>query len=172
MLERKNSLKRSGFKRPVMERKPVVHKPLDPKHRRVVNTGPVEGEVQPIQKNPPGRNQAYRDLAKGKECMLRVPGVCCRNSETTVLAHSNSMANGKGMGLKADDAIGAVWACYTCHMWADQGKAPRELKDAAFDLGVKRMETQLEQIIADPQAKPRDRSAAEWALERIRAVAS
>jgi hypothetical protein len=35
-------LKRSGFRRPVLERRPVVATPLDPKFRRAVSTGPTE----------------------------------------------------------------------------------------------------------------------------------
>lgn len=45
--------------------------------------------------------------------MVRLPGVCNHNSETVVLAHVR-MAGVSGIGLKADDLLGA-WACHSCH---------------------------------------------------------
>ena len=54
-----------------------------------------------------------RKLAKGQPCMIRVPGVCNRNSETTVLAHYR-MAGTCGTGMKPPDMLGA-WACSACH---------------------------------------------------------
>ena len=54
-----------------------------------------------------------RKAAKGRECMVRLPGVCNHNPETTVLAHVR-LAGVSGMGMKADDLLGA-WACSSCH---------------------------------------------------------
>lgn len=54
-----------------------------------------------------------RKAAKGRECMVRLPGVCNHNPETTVLAHVR-LAGVSGMGIKADDLLGA-WACSSCH---------------------------------------------------------
>lgn len=54
-----------------------------------------------------------RKEAKGRECQVRLFGVCNFNSETTVLAHYR-MAGLTGMGQKADDRFGA-WACSACH---------------------------------------------------------
>ena len=51
-----------------------------------------------------------RQSAKGRECQVRIPGVCNRNPETTVLAH----LNGGGMGMKHPDLFGA-FACSACH---------------------------------------------------------
>lgn len=45
--------------------------------------------------------------------MVRLPGVCNHNPETTVLAHVR-LAGVSGMGMKADDLLGA-WACSSCH---------------------------------------------------------
>lgn len=162
-------MKRSGFKRPQYERKRAVVLPLDPKHRRSVSY--ELGETRPAPKNPPGRSQSYRDLARGKPCMLQIPHVCCRDPETTVLAHSNSQADGKGMGLKACDSSG-VWACFTCHSWIDQGDAPAAVKGAAWSAAAERMQAALEEVAASATAKPRDREAARWALDRIRSAAS
>lgn len=54
-----------------------------------------------------------RKEAKGRDCMVRLVGICNHNPETTVLAHVR-MAGISGMGLKADDLLGA-WACSSCH---------------------------------------------------------
>jgi hypothetical protein len=54
-----------------------------------------------------------RNAAKGRLCMVRLPDICNHNPETTVLAHIR-MAGLSGMGIKADDLLGA-WACSSCH---------------------------------------------------------
>jgi len=113
-----------------------------------------------------GRNPAFRELAHGKPCMLRIPGVCCGNPETTVLAHSNQGVHGKGKSLKSGDEFG-VWGCYTCHTWLDQGNAGREEKSQAFAVAMDRMEAELLKIAGDVLAKKRDRDAATWALNRL-----
>lgn len=45
--------------------------------------------------------------------MVRLPGICNGNDETTVLAHIR-MAGITGVGQKAPDLLGA-WCCSTCH---------------------------------------------------------
>lgn len=55
-----------------------------------------------------------RKLARGRDCQVRVPGVCCGDPDTVVLAH----LGGAGMGRKRHDAIGA-WACHRCHDYVD-----------------------------------------------------
>ena len=45
--------------------------------------------------------------------MVRLVGICNHNPETTVLAHIR-MPGISGMGMKADDLLGA-WACSNCH---------------------------------------------------------
>ncbi len=54
-----------------------------------------------------------RKEARGRECQVRIYGVCNGNPETTVLAHYR-MAGICGTGMKPDDLIGA-WACSACH---------------------------------------------------------
>lgn len=49
--------------------------------------------------------------------MVRLPGICNHNSETVVLAHIR-MLGVSGMGIKADDLLGA-WACSDCHAEID-----------------------------------------------------
>jgi hypothetical protein len=59
-----------------------------------------------------------RKAAQGRGCMVRLPGICNHNSETTVLAHVR-LAGVSGIGLKADDLLGA-WACSACHDAVDR----------------------------------------------------
>ena len=59
-----------------------------------------------------------RKSAKGQPCMVRIPGVCNGNPETTVLAHYR-LAGYCGAGMKPDDSMGA-WACSACHDECDR----------------------------------------------------
>lgn len=54
-----------------------------------------------------------RQLARGQACMVRIPGVCNHNPETTVLAHIRR-GGVAGAGQKPPDTC-AVWACSACH---------------------------------------------------------
>jgi hypothetical protein len=51
-----------------------------------------------------------RKAAKGRYCMVRIPGVCNSDPDTVVLAH----LSGGGMGAKRHDIHGA-WCCSSCH---------------------------------------------------------
>lgn len=78
-----------------------------------------------------------RKSARGQECTLRFPGICNRNPETTAWCHSNRLADGKGMGIKARDEEGC-YGCSDCHAWLDggyaaSGRVPRAVVDARFD---------------------------------------
>lgn len=55
-----------------------------------------------------------RAEAMGRECQIRVPGVCSGDNRTVVLCH----LPGAGMGRKHHDLHGA-WGCYTCHAVVD-----------------------------------------------------
>lgn len=48
--------------------------------------------------------------ARGRECQIRIPGVCNRDDSTTVLCH----LGGAGMGIKHDDRH-AAFGCSACH---------------------------------------------------------
>lgn len=61
-----------------------------------------------------------RKLARGKECTIRLPGICNGNAETTVLAHFR-LTGISGIGMKSPDLIGA-WACSDCHRYVDTHK--------------------------------------------------
>ncbi|MBY0243441.1 MAG: DUF1364 domain-containing protein, partial [Burkholderiaceae bacterium] len=62
----------------------------------------------------------------------QLAGVCNYNPETTVLCHSNFLADGKGMGLKAPDDR-AAFGCAACHDVLD-GRRPRPEGMTALDL--------------------------------------
>jgi len=60
-----------------------------------------------------------RKAAKGKDCTLRLVGICNFNSETTILAH---IGFDSGWATKCSDNI-AVFACSNCHAEIDnQGR--------------------------------------------------
>ncbi|MFM0506669.1 DUF1364 family protein [Paraburkholderia sp. RL17-373-BIF-A] len=75
----------------------------------------------------------YLAACRGEPCYLRVPMVCPLNpnDETVVPCHENSLAAGKGMGIKAAHDR-TVPGCFWCHRWLDQGNASRELKEWTF----------------------------------------
>lgn len=54
-----------------------------------------------------------RKEAKGRDCQVRMPGICNFNPETSVLAHYR-MAGTCGTAIKPHDAQGAH-ACSSCH---------------------------------------------------------
>jgi len=59
-----------------------------------------------------------RQLARGRECEVRLPGICNHNPETTVLAHYR-LSGLSGMGIKPLDII-AAYSCSCCHDAADR----------------------------------------------------
>ncbi|MBB5610410.1 MULTISPECIES: nuclease domain-containing protein [unclassified Janthinobacterium] len=68
------------------------------------------------------RSTPIRRAARGQDCTLRM-AVCNFDPDTTVLCHSNFLADGKGMGLKAPDTA-AAFGCSACHDVLD-GRRPR-----------------------------------------------
>ena len=87
-----------------------------------------------------------RKAAKGRGCMVRLPGICNFNSETVVLAHIR-LQGVSGMGMKSPDLIGA-WACSACHDECDgrthkSGLTRDELRLALYD-GMARTICQLD----------------------------
>jgi hypothetical protein len=51
-----------------------------------------------------------RKSAKGQDCLVRIPGVCNFNNETTVLAHISS-----GLVARKSCDIHASYCCSSCH---------------------------------------------------------
>jgi len=89
---------------------------------------------------------SLRKEAKGRGCMVRLPGICNFNSETVVLAHIR-LAGVSGIGMKSPDLLGA-WACNACHDEIDgrtqkSGLSRDELRLAHFE-GMARTIAQLE----------------------------
>lgn len=60
------------------------------------------------------RQNKLTKAARGRDCQIRVPGVCNGDPETTVLAHFRMSGTRCGTGLKPNDLQGA-WACSACH---------------------------------------------------------
>lgn len=58
--------------------------------------------------------KTLRDEARGRECQVRIPGVCNRDNDTTVLAH----LNGAGLARKSDDRHASI-CCSSCHDLVD-----------------------------------------------------
>jgi hypothetical protein len=110
------------------------------------------------------RNPALLAMARNQPCTLRIEGVCNGDWSTTVAAHSNSQQHGKAGARKADDQY-HVHACFACHCWLDSGKAPADVKRAAFDKAHAWMIEIWRDIDAGmQQATPKEKEAARWAL--------
>lgn len=75
-----------------------------------------------FQKNVTYRNKKIRESARGKECLMGLPG-CAGGCESTIWSHYRGEAGGKGLSLKADDLCGA-YACTHCDAIYD-GQKPR-----------------------------------------------
>lgn len=84
-------------------------------------------------------------LCRGQPCYLLIPGVTSHPIDTVVPCHSNSLARGKGMAIKANDKY-TVPGCMYCHYTLDQGRdldkeQRREIWERAYERWAKyRME--------------------------------
>lgn len=79
----------------------------------------------------PIRSRKYLDGARGQPCQFRGP-TCSNDPATTVFAHLNGAAFGKGMGQKAHDIAGADM-CDRCHAYVDVGHGTKpQMSDAEF----------------------------------------
>lgn len=92
---------------------------------------PVRKEAKRMKSKGP-KMTPIRKSARNQDCTLCLPGVCNRDPATTVLCHSNYLADGKGMGLKAPDTA-AVYGCSACHDVLD-GRRPRPDGISKFEL--------------------------------------
>ena len=79
------------------------------------------------QKIPKYRNQSLKDAARHEPCIV------CGRTGTTVLAHSNEYAHGKGGAIKAHDLLG-LFLCVHHHDLFDgrRGKMTRQQKQDFF----------------------------------------
>lgn len=113
---RKTEMKRSAFKaKPAAA---AMRKAAPAKRSTLKTKGP---RMTPI-----------RRAAQGQDCTLALPGICNHDPATVVLCHSNSLADGKGMGLKAPDTE-ACFGCSSCHDVLD-GRRPRPLGTTLMQL--------------------------------------
>lgn len=80
----------------------------------------------------PIRSRKYLNGAKGSPCTFMGP-TCNGNPETTVFAHLNGAAFGKGKGQKAHDIAG-LDACFECHAYIDVGHGTKpQMSEAEFN---------------------------------------
>lgn len=175
MLTRRTPMKRSAW-----VRKSAPQNSVNKESECVDSQAPVAiKKIAPIRRGTYGgsttaaapktvarRNPALLELARGRQCLLLVPGVCCFNPATTVACHSNLSQHGKAGARKADDCY-SVWGCVACHGWLDQGPAPGDQKRSAFMLALQRQVTEWGRIAFSADAGLRERNAALWALNQL-----
>ena len=155
-------MKRSGFKRPTIERKSTVHKPI-PKEQ-LGTVADASAMAVAIPKTQPLRNPALLAMARGRECLLLAPGVFTHYSDTVVACHSNFSIHGKGDKRKADDHY-SIWGCVGCHAWLDTGKASAEEKERLFMAALARQIEGWKAITQNMLEEQKTRDAAQWALD-------
>lgn len=112
------------------------------------------------------RDPALLEMARGRPCLLLVPGICNHRVDTTVTCHSNLPQHGKAGARKADDCC-SVWGCFACHAWLDQGPAPAQVKEAAFMDGLHRQALAWQQVATDASEPARFRRAAARAAQAL-----
>jgi hypothetical protein len=154
------------FGRRTFERKP---QPLyAPVERRGTYANP--DAVIPASKPEAQRNRHLLGMARGQACLLQIPLVCKDERETTVAAHSNQSIHGKGMSRKADDQY-TVWACGACHRFLDQGNSSQRINEGFFMMAHLRQVDSWRGIVAGfLNGTPKDKAAAQWALDRLNAT--
>lgn len=104
-----------------LKRTPMKRTPFKAKARTEKRKAPAPKGKGLKPKGP--KMTPIRRAARGKDCTLLIPGICTNDTATTVLCHSNRLADGKGMGLKAPDTA-ACFGCSACHDILD-GRRPR-----------------------------------------------
>ncbi|MDD4913305.1 MAG: DUF1364 family protein [Sideroxydans sp.] len=91
-------------------------------------------------------SKKIREAARGRECQVRLPGICNHNNDTVVFAH---VRLNTGAGRKESDLFGA-FACDACHSEVDRRTrhiASLDVVKAAFYEGVFR----TQQILLDEE---------------------
>lgn len=170
-MKRGSSLKRTPWPRrapAAAPSRPERLKPVAiPLARPPVYWKPANEPTMSAPKSVPQRNPALLALARGQACLLQVPGACSYDRATTVACHSNQSIHGKAGARKADDQW-TVHACAGCHYWLDFGSAPAAEKSERFSAAHMRMVEVWRGIAAGGQdATPKERAAAQWALDRL-----
>ena len=70
-----------------------------------------------------------RKAAEGRDCKLRLPGICNRDSSTVVLCH---IKRGWCGSVKPPDIV-AVWGCSACHDVIDRRNTTHGWSEAEVD---------------------------------------
>lgn len=126
-------MKRSGFG---PRKKPLARGTWSRKSSPLPEQAPRKTAMRQGRKRPTvAEGSKYLAACRGEPCYLRVPTQCRRNpiDETVVPCHENSLASGKGVGLKASHER-TVPGCFWCHHWLDQGPATRTEKQIVFNV--------------------------------------
>lgn len=98
-------LTRSTFKRPKLERKRTVHKPLPPSQQRSASFARADGGHEAVEKERPIQHAGYMDVVRSLPCER------CGHPPRSQFCHSDE---GKGTGIKSDCRLG--WpGCAQCH---------------------------------------------------------
>lgn len=136
MLKRKAPLKSRGqlkTKTPLKSKSPLKTKTGLKQGGSMNSCGQLKAKAPmkrtAMKSSPSKKLTPIQESARGKDCQVRVPGVCNFNSETTVLGH----VNGAGTGTKNDDLF-AAFVCSDCHSWLDGGYAQVGATRAERDL--------------------------------------
>ena len=131
-------MRRSGFKRPQIERAPYNPQPLPEHLRRPAVMARADAPASPVEKTQPVRHEGYRRLVASLPCKA------CGIVGYSQAAHPNT---GKGAGSKTDDRL-----CFAlcadrpgvrgCHSQFDQGalfsKAARRAIEQAWGADTRR----------------------------------
>jgi hypothetical protein len=91
-----------------------------------------------------------RKIARGKPCMIRLPG-CNHDRATTVLAHYR-LSGYSGIGTKPDDFAFGAWSCSNCHDLVDgrvRSDHDREVLRLAHAEGCLRTQAELRKMKAN-----------------------
>ena len=130
----------------------------------------ASGPTRAAPKTEAHRNKHLLAMAKGKPCLLcQEHGVALCTPGSTVAAHSNLGIHGKAMARKADDFYSA-WLGDAHHRWLDQGKGSAAQREMAFMTAHLAQVRAWRAIAFDSRSNPKDRAAAQWALERLNAT--
>ena len=84
--------------------------------------------------------RAVTSLARGKDCQIRLPGICNFNPETTVPCHLRQTGL-TGLGYIAE-SIFVAWGCSACHAHVDSHPGDIEVQND-FMRGIFRTQQRL-----------------------------
>jgi hypothetical protein len=74
-----------------------------------------------LAKQGEGAGVNLRKEARGRDCQVRLEGICNFDPATTVLAHYRLLGY-SGIGYKGHDFVFGAWCCSSCHTVLDSSK--------------------------------------------------